>query len=64
MAGIRSRYYDLVSHEINAHWTLSELLGELRERQPLRDDAWAKGYHAALHDIDVATLVDPGLEYG
>lgn len=61
MAEIRSRFYDLVSYDINAHWTLRELLGELREREPLRNDAWVNGYHAALHDIDLATLVDPGL---
>jgi hypothetical protein len=31
---------------------LAALLAVLREREPLRNDQWVKGYWAALHDVD------------
>lgn len=36
---------------------LAALIGEMRLREPLRNDQWIKGYHAALHDIEVAAKI-------
>lgn len=32
---------------------LRQLIATLRGREPLRNDQWVKGYHAALHDLEM-----------
>lgn len=51
---------ELVAEVERLRADVAKVTAVLRQREPLRDDQWVKGYHAALSDVEALSQLDEG----